>query len=146
VALLGQKKLPEAIAGFRKALELDPGFTHARLLLGNVLRNQGKLEEAIEVYREAVRRKPAHAQARNQLASALNGRAWALANNPGPEKRGPAQAVKLAKEAVGLAPRAGIAWRTLGAAHYRAGNWKESLAALQKAMALNQRGDSSAGL
>ena len=52
-----------------------------------------------------------------------------MATDPEPNKRDPGRAVKLAKEAVGLAPKNG-AWNTLGAAHYRAGNWEESLAAL----------------
>ena len=36
----------------------------------------------------------------------------------------------------------GVWWNTLGAAHYRAGNWKDSMAALAKSMELRQGGDS----
>src|SRR5262249_42705479 len=132
IALAGQRKLPEAIDRFRKALEIDPEYTHARIILGNVLRHQGKLDEAIDEYREAVRRKPNHAQARNQLASALEFRAWTLATDPDSKKRDPGRAVELAKEAVKLAPRSVSAWNALGVAHYRAGRWEESVAALQK--------------
>jgi uncharacterized protein HemY len=34
-------------------------------------------------------------------------------------------------------------WRTLGAARYRAGNWKEAIAALERSMELRNGGDSS---
>src|SRR5262249_18986715 len=96
--------------------------------------------EAIGAYREAFRLAPDNAQGRNQLASALSSRARALATDP--EKRDPGRAVALAREAVGLAPKNGGAWNTLGTAHYRAGNWQESLAALRKAMELRKGGDS----
>jgi uncharacterized protein HemY len=49
----------------------------------------------------------------------------------------------LAQKAVQRAPRAGPYWNTLGVAHYRAGDWKAAVAALNKSMELGQGGDSS---
>jgi Flp pilus assembly protein TadD len=42
-----------------------------------------------------------------------------------------------------LAPADPNNWTTLGIANYRAGNWKESLSALQKSIELSKGGDSS---
>jgi Flp pilus assembly protein TadD len=50
--------------------------------------------------------------------------------------------VELVKKAVELNPREGSYWRTLGVAHYRAGDWKDALAALEKSMELHCGGDS----
>jgi uncharacterized protein HemY len=48
----------------------------------------------------------------------------------------------LAKKAVKLAPAVGNYWKTLGAAHYRAGSWKEAVATLETSMELRKGGDS----
>jgi Tetratricopeptide repeat len=70
------------------------------------------------------------------LALAKNNEAWPLATHPEAKSRDPLRAVELAKQAVELAPKEGNFWNTLGVAHYRAGNWVQSIAALEKAMQL----------
>src|SRR5262249_1283124 len=141
----GQGKSDEAIAQFRKAIKLGPNAALPRINLGNLLQNLGRLDEAIAAYRGAVRVEHHNAHARNQLGAALNRRAWALATGPAPRKRDAGRAVELATEAVELAPKVADWWSTLGVAHYRAGNWKESRDALQKSMDLGMRGDSLGG-
>src|SRR5262249_10298251 len=42
-----------------------------------------------------------------------------------------------------LAPEGGNCWLTLGMAHYRAGDWRAAVAALNKATELRSGGDSS---
>jgi serine/threonine protein kinase/Tfp pilus assembly protein PilF len=64
-----------------------------------------------------------------------------LADNRHPSFRDPALAVELARRAVRAAPGEGKYWNTLGVAHYRAGDWKSAVAALDKAMALRKGGD-----
>jgi tetratricopeptide (TPR) repeat protein len=73
----------------------------------------------------------------------LNRLAWFLATCPVAELRDPAGAVACARKAVGLSPKAGDHWNTLGVALYRAGDWKEAVAALQKSMDLRKGGDSN---
>jgi tetratricopeptide (TPR) repeat protein len=64
--------------------------------------------------------------------------AWKFTDTEsGNEKR----AVDLANQAVRLAPYDGDFWNTLGVAHYRAGNWKEAVTALEKAKELSGGGD-----
>jgi tetratricopeptide (TPR) repeat protein len=55
--------------------------------------------------------------------------------------RDPARAVALARKAVDLVPQFASHWQTLGAAHYRAGDPKETLAALKRSMELRKDGD-----
>ncbi len=91
---------------------------------------------------ESAERKPLQTQVdlgdilTRNLALAKNNEAWQLAAYPEAQPRDPRRAVELAKEAVVLAPKEGNCWNTLGVAHYRAGNWQESIAALEKSMQL----------
>jgi tetratricopeptide (TPR) repeat protein len=64
--------------------------------------------------------------------------AWSLS---GGEFGNAKRAVELAKQAVRLVPTDGDFWNTLGVAHYRAGNWKDAIAALEKARELSAGGD-----
>jgi eukaryotic-like serine/threonine-protein kinase len=75
-----------------------------------------------------------HVEARNNLA-------WFLATCPDKRFRNPKQALNLARGVVEQAPQVGLAWNTLGVAYYRIGDWKASVAALQKAMELRKGGD-----
>lgn len=59
--------------------------------------------------------------------------AWFLANCQDAKLRDPAAAIELAKQAVDLTPNSASYWNALGAAHYRAGHWDESIRALNEA-------------
>jgi WD40 repeat protein len=67
--------------------------------------------------------------------------AWTLATCADLRWRDPARAVHLAEKATARAPQEGNFWNTLGAARYRAGEWKPAAAALEKSMELRQGGD-----
>jgi tetratricopeptide (TPR) repeat protein len=134
LALRVQGKLDEAIAELRKAITLDPKSGVCHLNLGLALCDQGKLNEAIAEYRKAVELDPTSVFAHNSLA-------WLLANCPDATSRDPVQAVELARKAVQLAPKQAAHWNTLGAALYRAGDWKASIEALTKSMELSNGGD-----
>ena len=51
-------RLEEAVAGYRKCLELDPGFQEARLRAGLALLELGRHREARELLREYVKARP----------------------------------------------------------------------------------------
>jgi tetratricopeptide (TPR) repeat protein len=108
----------------------ETGMTmdHLIKLLG-ALGSAGLVEEAENGYRKAAELMPDNAVFYNHLA-------WLLATCPEPKFRNPSRAVELAKRAVELAPEDPMDWNTLGVAHYRAGNWKEAIANLEKAEAL----------
>ncbi|HEV8071946.1 MAG TPA: tetratricopeptide repeat protein, partial [Planctomycetaceae bacterium] len=75
-------------------------------------------------------------------AAAHNNLAWTFATCAETQLRDSARAVALAKKAVDLEPKQGMWWNTLGAAEYRAGDWKAALEALKKSMELRNGGDS----
>jgi serine/threonine protein kinase len=70
-----------------------------------------------------------------------NNLAWFLATCPAPSLRDGKRAQALARQAVGRAPQVGPYWSTLGAAHYRAGDGKAAVTALQQAMKLQAGGN-----
>jgi serine/threonine protein kinase len=75
-------------------------------------------------------------------ASILNELAWLRATRSDVESRDVAGALALAREAVALDRAKGAYWNTLGVAHYRADQWKEAIAALNKSMSLSGGGNS----
>jgi predicted Zn-dependent protease len=74
-------------------------------------------------------------------ADACNYVAWQLATDTNLKLRPPEIAVEFARKAVELAPEDGNFWSTLGVAQLRAGNWKESINALQKSKDLRKGGN-----
>jgi serine/threonine protein kinase/tetratricopeptide (TPR) repeat protein len=142
LVLSQQKKWDEAITAFRKAIELEPKNALAFNHLGKCLADQKKWDEAIAALRKAVELNPEFALAYSNLVVALNSLAWALATDPVPTRRDPGRAVSLAQEAVELKPQEGPSYNTLGVALYRAGRWKDAIAALEKSMELPKGGNS----
>src|SRR5262249_46391878 len=67
-------------------------------------------------------------------ASQRNLLAWRLVSHPDPRvhQGGAGVAVRLARGAVDLEPKNGPVVNTLGAAYYRAGDWKAAIATLEK--------------
>ena len=64
--MAGRGQVDEAIAHYRKALEIKPDYVEAHYNLGVALAGRGKLDEALEHYQKAL-----------DLASARNDRALA---------------------------------------------------------------------
>jgi tetratricopeptide (TPR) repeat protein len=130
-----QGKLDEAIALYRRAIALDPDLVESYRGLLEALHAQGKRDEAIAEIRAALAAKPKNAALHNNIA-------WILATCADARFRDPRLAVELGRRAVELAPKEGAYWNSLGAAHYRAGNWDGAIAALETSMTLRQGGDS----
>jgi tetratricopeptide (TPR) repeat protein len=70
-----------------------------------------------------------------------NALAWFLVTCPEPKFRDPRRAVELAKKGIKLAPKEANFWNTLGAAHYRAGDWQAATLALGKAREYGKGGN-----
>ena len=140
--LLRNGRRDEAIASYQKAVALDPNHAIAHANLGTALLEKkecrdeaiASFQNVIACYRRALASNPADAGCHNDLA-------WFLVTCPYVPLRDPAEGMKLARKAVELGP-SGHCWNTLGVAHYRAGEWKEAVAALEKAMQLRGGGDS----
>lgn len=69
--LFGLGQTEEAIAHFRKALEIQPDYDMPLNSLGNVLCKLGQSEEAVPYYQRALEINPQHSLAHNNLGNAL---------------------------------------------------------------------------
>jgi tetratricopeptide (TPR) repeat protein len=139
-ALREQRKLDEAVAAYRKVIELDPKNSSAYFWLGKTLESQGKLDETVACFRKSVELDPNHAGA--HYISLL----WLLTNCREAKLRDPQEGLDVARKAVQLAPQSADAWQMLGWAHYRMGDWKACIGALEKSCALqdNPKGGDAA--
>ena len=97
-------------------------------------------EQTDDRFREACQKLPP--DQRRTLALRCNNLSWGLATGSEPKFRNPTCALEFAKKAVELSPNNGAYANTLGVAHYRAGDWKAAIAALEKSMELRNGGDS----
>jgi serine/threonine-protein kinase len=122
----------EAVGYLRAAIAIRPTSSAAHNLLGAALQDP---EEQLGEFRRAMALDPKSAMVHNNLADLL-------ANCADPKYRDPVQAVAEAKQAIELDPGLGVAWNTLGEAHYRAGQWQEAIAALEKALPFDNGGAS----
>jgi len=140
--------LSEAEAAYRKAVdvsekaarvlphtELRCRLADACLHLSGLLLLSERPEEATGIFQKIYKAEPISAITCNYVA-------WRLATDSYVRHRPPAIAVEFARKAVELAAEDGTVWNTLGVAHLRAGNWQESITALQKSMDLRNGGNS----
>src|SRR5688572_15045179 len=146
----------DAIARYRKALELRPDYAVAHNNLGGILFKLGRLDEAERHLTDAVRFSPDNAEARDNLGRLLaQGRrtaqaieqfreaarlrpdwapphaeaAWLLAVASDDRVRDPTEAIALASRAVALTGRQDpIALDVLAAAHAATGNFDRAIA------------------
>jgi tetratricopeptide (TPR) repeat protein len=124
-------------------------MSHAHL--GRLLSADGKAPEATAEHRQALdlmdKVPPASQPARRDNLRALvqNGFAWHLVTCPDLRARDPIQALDLARKALVHIPQFSFAWKTLGVAHYRAGDWKAAIEALEKAASMPLGADGEGG-
>jgi tetratricopeptide (TPR) repeat protein len=118
-----------AVALAKKAVELKPKDWNVWNTLGVAHHRAGDFKAAVVALEKSS--ELAEGVGSKVRAAPLNNLAWLL----------PKRAVALATKAVELTPTAGNNWNTLGVAHYRAGDWKAAVTALEKAMKLREGGD-----
>jgi serine/threonine protein kinase/Flp pilus assembly protein TadD len=106
------------------------------------LEGEKEYRRAISIWEKLAAEFPKTADYTNRLALGHNNLAWLLATCSDPKFRDATQAVGSAKKAVELAPKEGTFWNTRGVSHYRAGSWKDAVAALEKSMEFRKGGDS----
>jgi serine/threonine protein kinase len=113
----------------------------ARQELGEELTSRDRNEDASREFKEALTLHEQLVQEHPESPGMARDLARFLANCPDPQFRDPGRAVRLAEEALRLAPKGGDCWQALGVARYRAGDWAGSVAALSKATDLRSGGD-----
>jgi serine/threonine protein kinase/tetratricopeptide (TPR) repeat protein len=138
LAYLKLGKQDKALADFSKAIELDKEIGLIWSSQGYYgSHNLGLFEKARAELTKAIDSRPDNAQYPNALA-------WLLVAHADPKAHDPRRAVELAKRALKLQPKNGNYWNTLGAAHYRAGDWQAALEALDKSIEVTTWHDSDA--
>jgi tetratricopeptide (TPR) repeat protein len=145
----GLQHLNEAIALNRKLVDQSPRDPEYQSFLsttlswkGHLLLAQGETEKAAEQFRQALNIREELAKRYSNIPSDVNELAWFLAICPDSRFRDPCRAVSLAQEAVKQVPQNGIIWNTLGVAQYRAGQYREAITSLAKAIEPRKGGDS----
>jgi tetratricopeptide (TPR) repeat protein len=128
--LRGRGRTEEAIAAYRRSLELDPAEPKAHYNLANALRQAGDAEAALAHYESALELAPDHAMARMNLANALQelGRAG--------------EAIPLYEQLLPRRPEDARLHHNLGLALLSAGRADEAVLRLERSLAL--RPDSAA--
>ena len=141
VALVWKKRPEDAIAQFRKAIEIDPGFVEAHRNLGDAYYYlQGKPGEAAAEWREVLRALP-------DDVPALTAIAWVLATWPAASIRNGAEAIKLAERAVQKSARRNPdALDALAAAYAEAARYAEAVDTIREALAAVKEAAQTVGL
>src|SRR5262249_8585047 len=132
-ALYRLKRYHEAIADFTAALKASLNNAHLLASRGSAAANLGRLDDALADW-EAARRLKLDQTELESLALFSNNMAWTLSAGP-TSHRDPARALNLAQQAVKMAPDRAIYLNTLGIALYRAGQFAEAVATLEKSLA-----------
>ena len=115
--------------------------------LGRSLKDQGRFAEAktawlhaLDLLTEQPVGRPVLGAHRQQWCDCANDLAWFLVTAPDPAVRDPAHALSLAVKAAAAHPECSTYWNTLGAIHYRAGDFPAAVTALDRSTVLGQGG------
>ncbi len=125
LVLVGRGQLDEAIAHYRKALEIKPDDVGAHNNLGLVLADRGQLDEAIAHYRKVLDIEPDSAQAHSNLGLALA------------EQGRLDEAIVHLRKTTELSPRFAESHFNLANALAKLGQFDEMAAEYHKAMEIN---------
>jgi superkiller protein 3 len=117
-----QRKLDDAIAAFRKAVELDPKNARAHNNLGGSLLNRGRLDEAFACCKKAIELDPKYRQAHQNLGAIHF------------KQRRLDEAIACFKNAIELDPQIASAHTYLGVALREKGRLNEAIAAYREAV------------
>src|SRR5262249_34546615 len=120
----------KAVAEYSNAIERRPNDTWLLVDRAGLYTELKQWDKAVADWTVVAKREPGYGSSF----------AWLLTTGPDPKFRDAARAVEVAKKAVESVPESGWAWTTLGVAHYRAGDWKAAIAALDKSMELSKGG------
>ena len=136
-ALVDLERYPEAIDDLTQAIRLRPNDAHYRVIRGKIHRILKRLDPAIADLEASLALLPDQPFLRAELALCCNNLAWELAN--GPEARDFDRALASIRRAVALAPSEASFLNTLGVVQYRAGQYAEAIATLERSLAAGLR-------
>lgn len=118
--LMSNGRHAEAVEYFNKALQLDPNYARAWFGLGTTLYAIGKFEQAVEAMDTSIKLAPDDYLPINNLA-------WIRATSNDSKVRNPREAIRLARQAMLMAPGDYHVWSTLAEAYYASGEYDKAL-------------------
>ena len=118
-----QGQVNEALALYRQAIQMRPGFEGAHLNLGAVLNQTGHVAEAIDEFKQAIQLKPDDPSAYNDLGAVL-------------EAGHLDESIRLFQRAIELDPNYADAHKNLGQAMDQTGHLAEAVIQYQKVIRL----------
>lgn len=123
-AYRSQERFEEALAQFRRALQLEPNMVEALYNSGEALRWLGDLDGAIEMLEKAAAARPQFTDVHFQLGNALLMRGR------------PDEAAMRYRRVIQLDPEQAIAYKELASSLYQQGKPRDAIAQFQKALTL----------
>lgn len=127
VALQVTGKTDQAVAVYRKAVELDPNHADVHLVLGGAFENAGKLDDAIEYYRRATETDPGNATAYICLGNALKKAGSVL------------EAMQEYARSIQVDPKSVTGYLHLAGALHETGYYREALQEYRNALQLDDK-------
>jgi tetratricopeptide (TPR) repeat protein len=113
-------------------------YWHSRVIhdSGRVPEEKALMEKALRLREKLFKANPGNNRLKGMVAHTCYCVAWLEVVAQGPPWPEAGRAAALAKRAVQLNPKEGASWFVLGIASYRTGNWKDCLAAMERAREL----------
>lgn len=127
-----EKNYESAVNAYERILEINPEQKEARYIIAHVYIDAKQYAKAEELLIELVNAAPEDFKLKNNLA-------WLYATAEDPKIRSGAKAVKIAQEAMVLAPNDHHVWSTLSEAHYINGEYEKAFRAIKQMAALAAR-------
>ena len=121
-----------AINAYERILEIDPSHQQARYIIGHVYINAKQYAKAEDQLISLTEDFPEDYKLKNNLA-------WLYATAEDPNFRDGKKAVKIAQEAMALAPNDHHVWSTLAEAHYVSGEYEKAYRAITHMAGLASR-------
>ncbi len=122
-AYFSEDNFASAIDAYERILEIDPTHQEARYIIGHVYISAKSYAKAEEQLQALVADFPEDFKLKNNLA-------WLYATAEDPSFRNGKKAVKIAQEAMVLAPNDHHIWSTLAEAHYILGDYEKAYEAI----------------
>ncbi len=120
------KRYDDAIAAYKKAIEIKQDYQKAWYNMGISYKNKGEDDNAIDVYRKAVEIKPNYHDAWNNMGVSYN------------DKGEYDNAIAAYKKAVKIKPNDHDTWNNMGISYKNKGEYDNAIAAYLKAVEIKQ--------
>ncbi|MDF7798765.1 CDC27 family protein [Pontiellaceae bacterium B1224] len=127
-----EKNFDSAVNAYERILEIDPEHKEARYIIAHVYIDAKQYTKAETLLIELGAETPEDFKLKNNLA-------WLYATAEDPKVRNGAKAVRIAQEAMVLAPNDHHVWSTLSEAHYINGEYEKAYRAIEQMAALASR-------